>query len=70
MIDETFQLDASEFAKIIAYRSIELDNGGMLTAEVAAFDNVFQRQQVGSAESRVRFSTEGKIISEKLGKAK
>ena len=70
IVDETFQLDAGEFAKIIAYRSIELDNGGMLTAEAAAFDNVFHRQQAGSSGGPVRFSTEGKIVSEKLGKAR
>lgn len=70
IVDETFQLDANEFGKIIAYRSIELDNGGMLTAEAAAFDNVFQRQEAGRSGSRVRFSTEGTIVSEKFSKAK
>jgi hypothetical protein len=70
VVDEAFQLDASEFSRIIAYRSIELDNGGMLTAEVGSFDDVFQRQPVDGPDSQVRFSTEGKIVSEKLGKAR
>lgn len=70
VVDELFQLDALEFSRIIAYRSIELDNGGMLTAEVGAFDDVFQRQQVAGPDSKVRFSTEGKIISEKLGRVR
>ena len=67
-VDETFQLDSAEFSKVISYRSIELDNGGVLTAEVADFDSVFDRQVVGSPGENVRFSTVGKIVSEKLGK--
>lgn len=70
VVDETFQLAAAEFMKVISYRSIELDNGGVLTAEVAAFDTVFDRQQTGSSDNKVRFSTVGKILSEKLGKAR
>ncbi len=69
VVDETFQFDAAEFGRVISYRSVELDNGGMLTAEVGDFDGVFQRQQLKDGD-RIRFSTEGKIVSEKLGKAK
>ena len=69
VVDETFQFDAAEFGRVISYRSVELDNGGILTAEVGKFDGIFQSQPLKD-EDRVRFSTEGKIVSQKLGKAR
>jgi len=68
--NEKFRLDLDEFSNQVAYRSVELDSGGMLTAETSEFDNVFQRQSIGAKGDRVRFSTEGKIVGERLGKAK
>lgn len=68
LVDEKFQFDADEFGKQVAYRSIELDNGGMLTAETNDFDNVFQTQVVDPAKKTVRYTTEGTVVREKLGK--
>ncbi len=70
LVDERFQFDAEEFNKQVAYRSIELDSGGMLTAQTSEFDVVFRKEIVDAAEQRVRYSTEGRIVSEKLGKGK
>lgn len=42
----------------------------MLTAQTSEFDVVFHKEVVDAAEQRVRYSTEGRIVSEKLGKAK
>jgi hypothetical protein len=42
--NEQFQFDMSEFSSQVAYRSVELDNGGVLTAESAEFEKVFDRQ--------------------------
>lgn len=66
-LDETFQLNGEEFAKQLTYKSIELDNGGMRTAETEKFDEVFKKKQFGE---RARFSTEGRIVNEKVGKGK
>jgi hypothetical protein len=67
-VDEKFQISADEFSKVIAYRSVELDTGGLLTAEVSNFDDVFQKETVRGRSGVVKFSAEGKIIGEKIGK--
>jgi hypothetical protein len=68
LVDEQLQFDLGEFKKQVAYRSVELDSGGMLTAPSTAFDKVFQRQVLDEAEQRVRYSTEGKVVGERLRK--
>lgn len=69
-VDERFQFDLGEFTSQVAYRTIELDSGGLLTAEARAFDQVFRREVVERADDTFRFSTEGKIVNEKLGKGR
>jgi hypothetical protein len=66
--EEQFRFDMDEFKSHIGYRSVELNNGGMLTAETDEFENVFHKEDAGSG--RVRFSTEGKIVNEKLRKSR
>jgi hypothetical protein len=70
LVDERFQFDFEEFTAQVAYRSVELDTGGMLTAESSQFDQVFHREMLDTTKEKVRFSTEGRIVSEKLGRAK
>jgi hypothetical protein len=70
LLDERFQFDRDEFRKHVAYRSVELNTGGILTAESSNFDRVFRREALDDTEQRVRFSTEGRVVSEKLGKTK
>lgn len=67
-VEERFQFDLEEFKNQVPYRSVELDSGALLTAETGDFDNVFQRDAVEG--NKVRYSTVGRVISEKLGKAK
>ncbi|MGU3667193.1 hypothetical protein ACLBX9_23645 [Methylobacterium sp. A49B] len=69
LLDEGFQFSAEEFGRQVAYRSVELDNGGMLTAEITDFDQVFASEVINQAEGTVRYSTQGKIVSQKLTKA-
>lgn len=68
--DEQFQFDADEFKSQVGYRSVELSNGGMLTAETGEFENIFHREVVDEKEQRVRFSTEGKVVNDKLRKSR
>jgi hypothetical protein len=70
LVDERFQFDLDEFNQQVAYRSVELDSGGMLTAHSTEFDRIFHREVLDEAEQKVRYSTEGKVVSEKLGKTK
>jgi hypothetical protein len=67
-VNEKFQFDHAEFVRQVAYRTIELDSGALLTAESGAFERVFQRQQTAAA-GQERFTTEGKVVSEKLSKS-
>ncbi len=60
---EIFVFDASEFKAIIAFKSVELDNGATLTAESDKFDDVFQKEQI---KGQTQFVTRGRVVNEKL----
>src|SRR5690606_22585951 len=66
---ERFQFDSEEFKRQVAYRSVELDNGGLLSAQAGDFDDVFTREVVDERTQRVRFSTSGRVVSERLRKS-
>lgn len=61
---ERFSFEDGEFQSVLAFKSIELSNGGTLTAPSSNFDDVFHQERVDGVG--VRFVTEGKIINEKL----
>ncbi|TBD50459.1 hypothetical protein ELH22_37795 [Rhizobium ruizarguesonis] len=65
---DNFLFDTAEFTKQLPYRTVELDSGAMLTAHSADFDEVFDQQEVGDGDGRVRFSTTGTVVGEKLEK--
>jgi hypothetical protein len=69
-LDENFQLSAEEFIRLTAYRTVELDTGGLLIAETKSFERVFQKEVIDQRTETVRYSAEGKIVSEKVGKSK
>jgi hypothetical protein len=66
LFTERFTFSKAEFAKHIAFRSVELSNGGILTAEADAFDNVFERHDVDAQAQVVRYVTQGRIVDERL----
>jgi hypothetical protein len=66
LMDETFVFNRDEFDKHAHYRAVELDSGAMLVAENAAFDDVFSAEILSSQENRVRYTTEGRVIDERL----
>src|SRR5262249_29957411 len=68
LAQERFRFDAEEFRSQVAYRSVELSNGAMLTSESSEFDDVFQREVLDEATQEVRFSTAGGVIGENLTK--
>jgi hypothetical protein len=69
LAEERFQFDLDEFKNQVGYRSVELDNGGMLTAQTAEFDKVFHREILDDKKQEVQFTTRGKVVSEKLRKS-
>lgn len=68
--NEQFEFDPLEFSNQLKYRSIELDNGAVLTAESGEFENVFQREDIPNEENEIKISTTGKVIGERLRKGK
>jgi hypothetical protein len=63
---DSFIFDAEEFLSHAALASIELNNGGILLAPPNTFDDVFTQEPVPDRALEYRFSTEGKIIDERL----
>ena len=67
---EIFEFDLTEFKNLIAYKSVELSNGALLTAESSEFEDVFRKRVVDDAKDVVEFSTQGRIVNEKLKTAR
>ncbi len=70
LLDERFQFDAKEFAKQVPYRSVELNTGVIVTGDAMQFDKVVRQEVIDPSEGKVRLSTEGKIMNDKLTKAR
>ena len=58
----------AEFLKHVFLRTVELDNGGLLTAATERFDQVFTTETVDAAKHVVRFSTQGKVVDQRFRK--
>lgn len=63
LVHDSFRFDATEFARHIAYRQIELDNGAILAAPADRFDSVFKETH---EKKKHTFSTTGQIVDERL----
>jgi hypothetical protein len=70
LMAEHFQFDLDEFKQHISFRTVELNNGGVLTADASKFDDVFTQEIVENEKNEVRFTTQGQIIDQRLRKAK
>jgi hypothetical protein len=66
LADERFEFDQNEFRRVIGFRSLELDNGAVLTAPTEKFDRVFERSPVDGADGQELFSTIGKVVNARL----
>ena len=68
LFDENFQFVPAEFLKHVSLQTVELDNGGLLTAATERFNDVFKRETVNASEDVIRFSTQGKIVDQRFRK--
>lgn len=68
LANERFRFDADEFARHLAFKQIELDNGAVLIAPADRFENVFQTTRHRNASHT--FTTTGEIVDERLRKTK
>jgi len=70
LLDEVFEFDRAEFEQHAPYRAVGLDNGALLIAEDAHFNQVFEQQPVDQGEGQVRYITQGRVVDEQLRKTK
>jgi hypothetical protein len=68
LFDEQFKFTFEEMDKLIAFKTIELDNGAYLSAQASAFENIFSKEL--KENDNVEFSTQGIIITERVRKTK
>lgn len=67
---EVFQFDLVTYKSLVAYKSIELSNGALLTADTEKFDKVFQREPIDGSRDEIKFVTKGKVVDEKFKTAR
>lgn len=71
LAEETFRFDKTEFAKHIAYKQVELDNGAVLSAPLEKFDECFETSQAADApEDALTYATTGKVVDERFKRSK
>jgi hypothetical protein len=68
LFNEIFKFDRDEYDRHVHLRMVALDNGATLIADNTRFDTVFQTQSVGARGEKMRFATEGSIVTERLRK--
>jgi hypothetical protein len=67
---DRFQFSFEEFRKHLPYRSVELNNGAILTASSTGFDDCFTRAPVAGADGEYEFRTQGTIVDDRFRKTK
>jgi hypothetical protein len=69
LMAEKFYFDHAAYEEDLAYRTVQLDTGALMTAEVEKFDEVFHRERVREKKDTFRFTTEGQIEIQRFKKA-
>jgi hypothetical protein len=67
---EVFQFDIGTYKSLVAFKSVELSNGAMLTADTDKFGKVFEQEPVDGSKGEIKFVTRGQVIDEKLKTAR
>jgi hypothetical protein len=70
LFEEPFRFVAREANLLLAFKTIELNNGGLMTALADEFDSIFERHRVQHKDNVYRFSTEGTVIDQRFRKSK
>jgi len=68
LFDEQFKIVFNEMDKLIAFKTVELDNGAFLSAQATLFDGVFNK--VKFEGELIKYTTQGKILTERVRKTK
>ncbi len=67
LANERFRFDAQEFAKHLAYKQVELDNGAVLTAPADRFEQVFHETR---SRDEHTFITSGAVVDQRFKRRK
>ncbi|WP_157385686.1 hypothetical protein [Mesorhizobium sp. STM 4661] len=68
---ESSIFDAPVFTEQVAYRTVELSSGAVLTAPSAEFDEVFTKEPVhAGVDGEYKYSTVGSVVTEKVARSK
>lgn len=63
---QQFNLDVAVFDKEVAYRTVQLDTGVMISAEAKDFDSLVERETSDRGVGNERFSVTGRVVNERL----
>lgn len=66
LIYDEFRFDLEEFKNIAAYKSVELDQGQIVTAPADIFDECINIEEINTKDNIYHLSTDGKIVDEKI----
>ncbi len=69
LFSDRFQLSLEVLDKNVAFRTEELDNGAMLTAENSKFEHVFQKDKIPHSD-QLKYTTQGKLVDERIRRSK
>ena len=67
LFTENFIFDATEFEKVLSYKSMEIDHGALISANAFHLNKVFYIKK-SKNDDLVHVTTSGKIVNEKLSK--
>ena len=70
LLDDRFQFVVEEFQKYLPYRSLELSNGAILTANTDNFEQTFERSTLSDDQDEFEFRTRGRIVNDVFRKTK
>lgn len=66
LFTKTFQFDAAEFQDKLPYRTVEIENGAILTAKSDEFEKIFDKKDIGNG--RVEYSTKGRVSDQRMAR--
>jgi hypothetical protein len=70
LVHDRFVFNSEEFSKHLAYRTVELDSGAILTARVEDFDEAFHTRRVEDGQDQYTYLARGRPVDERLKKTK
>ncbi len=66
LFSKAFKFDDSEFEQNAPYRTVEMDNGAILTAPSGEFENVFKEKKISDEE--FEYSTSGRVRDQRIAR--